>query len=256
MSDVLVLCYHAVSPTWAAPLSVTEDALERQLSRLVAHGWRGATFSQAMLDTPGDRTLVVTFDDAFASVRERAEPILTHLGLPATVFAPTAFMGRRQPLLWDGLERWLPTGSAHELTSMDWSDLSALAQQGWEIASHTHTHPHLTTLDDRAARDELERSREECQATLRQPCRAIAYPYGEADDRIGALAQQAGYQVGARLSRSLARSGPYSSPRIGVYHRDSNWRFRMKMSGLTRAVRASRLCAPAGTTPAGELRWR
>ena len=29
MSDLLVLCYHAVSPRWQADLSITPEALER-----------------------------------------------------------------------------------------------------------------------------------------------------------------------------------------------------------------------------------
>ena len=31
MSDVLVLCYHAVNPSWPAPMSIAPDAFERQL---------------------------------------------------------------------------------------------------------------------------------------------------------------------------------------------------------------------------------
>ena len=43
MPNILVLCYHAVSPSWRADLSVTPDRLERQLHRLLSHGYRGAT---------------------------------------------------------------------------------------------------------------------------------------------------------------------------------------------------------------------
>ncbi len=82
-----MLCYHAVSPHLDGELSVTPDALERQLSLLISRGWLGATFTEAVLE-PAHRTLAVTFDDAFASVRSLAEPILSTLGIPATVFAP------------------------------------------------------------------------------------------------------------------------------------------------------------------------
>ena len=44
MGDPLVLCYHAVSERWPAPLSVTPDAFERQLRRLSRGGFRGVTF--------------------------------------------------------------------------------------------------------------------------------------------------------------------------------------------------------------------
>jgi len=133
MADVLVLCYHAVSATWNATFSVTPDALERQLSGLVGAGWRGASFTDAVLAPPADKTLSVTFDDGFASVIEVAEPILTQLGLPGTVFAPTAFMPERQQLRWDGIEAWLGTPYEDELCCMSWDDLGQLADRGWEI---------------------------------------------------------------------------------------------------------------------------
>ena len=53
MSDVLVLCYHAVSPRWPADLSVTPEAFERQLQLLVGRGYRGATFHDAVT-SPAD----------------------------------------------------------------------------------------------------------------------------------------------------------------------------------------------------------
>jgi peptidoglycan/xylan/chitin deacetylase (PgdA/CDA1 family) len=235
MPDVLCLCYHAVSPDWPAPLAVTPAALERQLSWLVRRGWVGATFTQAILDPPAPRTLAVTFDDAFASVIVHGLPILSDLGLPATVFAPTAFMSVRQRLEWDGIAHWK---DAHELTSMDWNDLGALADRGWEIGSHTRTHPRLTALDDRALAEELEASRSACEAALGAPCRSLAYPYGDTDARVARAARAAGYLAGACLSRNLRAAGPHLAPRVGVYGADVPLRFTLKVNPATRRVRA------------------
>src|SRR5215212_4687937 len=91
MSDVLVLCYHAVSEHWPADLAVFPDRLDVQLRYLVARGYRGATFTTAVVDRPYRRTLAVTFDDAYASVLELGFPILERLGLPGTVYVPTSF---------------------------------------------------------------------------------------------------------------------------------------------------------------------
>jgi peptidoglycan/xylan/chitin deacetylase (PgdA/CDA1 family) len=239
--DVLVLCYHAVSPTWNATFSVTPDTLERQLSRLVRAGWRGASFTDAVLAPPAAKTLAVTFDDAFASVSEMAEPILTRLGLPGTVFAPTEFMSRRQALRWQGIEGWLGTTHEPELRCMNWDDLGRLADIGWEIGSHTRSHPHLPALTDDQLRDELRGSFEQCSTNLGRPCRSIAYPYGDVDVRVATLAREVGYQTGACLAHSLVHLGPHRWPRVGVWHNDSDLRFRLKISPLTRAARVSRL---------------
>jgi peptidoglycan/xylan/chitin deacetylase (PgdA/CDA1 family) len=179
----------------------------------------------------------VTFDDAFASVIELALPVLAALGIPGTVFAPTAFMSSRQPMSWPGIERWANTSDAHELTSMCWDDLGVLADHGWEIGSHTRTHPRLTELDDERLVAELAGSRSEFSEELGRECTAIAYPYGDVDDRVALRARQTGYRAGGALGRSLRRSDPHREPRIGIYNIDSGWRFRLKMAAPSRRMR-------------------
>lgn len=241
VSEVLVLGYHAVSPTWDAPLSITPDALASQLEILVKRGFKGATFTEAVLDPPHPRTLAVTFDDGFLSVLERAAPILNRFGWPGTIFVPTAFMETRQPLLWEGVGHWADTPFADELQGMCWGDLLSLVEQGWEVGSHTCTHPRLTQLDHQGAYDELAESRTECERRLHRTCTAAAYPYGAVDERVAEAARQAGYLAAARLTSDLTPRGPLRWPRVGVYHKDASWRFRLKANISTRRLRATSL---------------
>lgn len=241
MAEVLVLCYHAISPTWEAPLSLTPELFERQVTTLVRRGWHATTFRNAVHEPPAPKTLAVTFDDAFASVYEQAYPILAALGLPATVFAPTSFMSERQPLQWNGIDHWLQTTSARELCGMSWEDLGRLYEAGWEVGSHTRTHPRLTSLDDGAMREELAESRREIAANLSAACETVAYPYGDVDERVADAAQSAGYLAGAALASGLRARGPQRWPRVGIYSGDQMWRFRLKISRGTRRLRASRL---------------
>ena len=168
-SRVLVLCYHAVSDEWPAALSVTSAALRGQLERLLRKGWTPSTFTDAVARASGDRTLAVTFDDAFASVGSLAAPILADLGVPATVFVPTDWPGAR--MRWPGIDHWAATPHAHELQAMTWDELRALAADGWEIASHTCSHPRLSGLDDDAIHRELTTSRAVCEREIGRPCR-------------------------------------------------------------------------------------
>lgn len=241
VTDVLVLCYHAVSPTWGATLSVTPEALEAQLAKLLRAGWRGTTFREAVLNPPWTRTLAVTFDDAFLSVLNLARLILSRLGLPGTVFVPTAFASQRQRLRWSGIEQWLETRDAPELDCMSWNDLATLVDEGWEVASHSRSHPRLTGLDDHALRFELEESRRECAECLGVPCDTLAYPYGDADDRVAEFARAAGYTAAATLSSSLRNAGAHLWPRVGIYHDDPMWRFRLKVNPTIRRLRAHRM---------------
>jgi peptidoglycan/xylan/chitin deacetylase (PgdA/CDA1 family) len=239
VSDVLVLCYHAVSPRFPAPLSVTPDAFERQLRLLLDRGYRGVTFAEAV-SSPAGKTMAVTFDDAYLSVLELGKPILDRLGLPATVFVPTDYPGREGPMAWPGIDQWLGGPHEAELRPMSWEQIGGLADAGWEIGSHTCSHPHLTELGAAALEREMAESKAECERRLGRPCSTIAYPYGDYDGRVAAAAGRAGYAAACTLPARFHAARPLEWPRVGVYHDDDDRRFRMKVSPLVRRARASR----------------
>jgi len=240
VSDVVVLCYHAVADDWAADLCVTPDRLEAQLQLLVDRGYRGATFREAVLAPPASRTVAVTFDDAFRSVIQRAFPVLERLRLPGTVFAVTGVVGQPPPMSWPGIDRWIGGPHEPELECMSWDELGRLADSGWEIGSHTHSHPRLTTLDDQTLDEELVTSREVCAKRLGRTCASLGYPYGDHDPRVIVAARRAGYEAAGTLPGPLHPPEPLRWPRVGVYHRDDARRFRAKVSPLVRGLRASR----------------
>jgi len=239
--DVVVLCYHAVSDQWPSALAVTTKALEAQLRVLVRRGYRGATFADAVLDPPYSKTIAVTFDDAFLSAFELGFPVLSELGLPGTVFVPTSFPDRDEPMVWPGIDEWRDGPYASELRPMSWNQLATLATAGWEVGSHTRTHPRLTTLAADDLAEELRDSRIRCADVLGRPCRTIAYPYGDVDQRVVASAADAGYEAGAALPIRFDSNDPLCWPRVGVYRADSLLRYRVKVSRVARRVRASGL---------------
>jgi peptidoglycan/xylan/chitin deacetylase (PgdA/CDA1 family) len=256
MTDVIVLCYHALSPTWEAALSTTPERFERQIALLLGRGYRGVTFTEAVLGSsargapdrssahPGgsssrDRSLAVTFDDAYLSVFELARPILERLGLVATVFVPTDPIETGALLSWPGTDRWLGGPHERELTPMSWEQLRQLAAAGWEIGSHTGSHPYLTQVEDGALADELARSKAACERHLDRPCTSLAYPYGDVDARVAAAAARAGYGAAASLPRRLDSHRALEWPRIGVYWADDDLRFRLKVSPVVRRLRRS-----------------
>ena len=179
---------------------------------------------------------MVTFDDAYRSVFRHAAPVLERLGLTGTVFVPTAFAGREAPMAWQGIDEWLDTPHRDELVPMSWIELETLAGQGWEIASHTCTHPHLTRLEDRELATELTVSRAALEDRLGRPCRTIAYPYGDQDRRVRAAARDAGYLGGATLDRSMALGDELAWPRVGLYENDHGMRFALKVSHTVHGV--------------------
>jgi peptidoglycan/xylan/chitin deacetylase (PgdA/CDA1 family) len=194
-SRPLVLCYHAVSPTWRHRLCIEPELLERQV-RALSRFWK----------------VHATFDDAFRSAAT-VFPALRQLGVTVQIFVCTGFARHGAPLKIAELQGDDP----RELATMTWAELRGHADRGIAIGSHTVSHAHLTRLSDVELRDELQDSKDELESELLRPCSELAYPYGEQDARVRAAARAAGY------SRAYALRGPkgdpYSSPRVDLYRR-------------------------------------
>jgi peptidoglycan/xylan/chitin deacetylase (PgdA/CDA1 family) len=235
----LVLCYHAVSPDWTAPLAVTPDALGEQLELLHSRGYRGVTFGELVRGNGAGKTVAVTFDDAYRSVFELARPILDRVGFRGSIYAVTGQIGREDPMSWPGIDRWVGTSHERELVPMSWQQLGELRADGWEVGSHTYSHPRLTTIPDDELQTELARSRSMLEQELGEPCTTIAYPYGDLDERVMHATATAGYEAAGALPIRLGPRDSLAWPRIGIYHADTPSRFRLKVSPTIRRVRAT-----------------
>jgi peptidoglycan/xylan/chitin deacetylase (PgdA/CDA1 family) len=241
MNDVLVVCYHAVSDDWPAGFAVPADQIERHVGSLLQRGYVGATFHDAVTVPPAPRTVAVTFDDAYRSVYNNARPVLESLGIPASVFVPTALVGSERPMAWPGTDQWLGSSYADELTPMSWDELGELGELGWELGSHTRTHPRLPTLPAEALHEELEGSRSDLEERTGTRCASIAYPYGDVDESVVAASRTAGFTAGGALAGRVRKPGPMLFPRVGIYGKDGSTRFRVKASPAVRRLRASHI---------------
>lgn len=250
--DTLVLCYHAVSDQWDSSLAVTTAGLEQQLSILTERGYRGVTFEDAVSKQSQEPRVAITFDDGYLSVFEKGKPILDRFDMPATVFLPTKFGDGGTPMSWPGIDHWLETPARDELVPFDWSIARQLVEDGWEIGSHTVSHPRLTQLSDNDLQRELQESRQKCQEAIGISCHSIAYPYGDTNARVASAARDAGYRYGATLPTDAwpRNPGPLLVSRVGVYRSDSPTVFKRKISRGMRQFRRSRIW------PAVAQTWR
>ena len=70
----------------------------------------------------------------------------------------------------------------------------SIAAAGFRIGDHTVSHPYLTRLSDAAVRQEvLDSARQITAVTGKSPLPLFRFPFGDADARTIAIANQAGY---------------------------------------------------------------
>jgi peptidoglycan/xylan/chitin deacetylase (PgdA/CDA1 family) len=236
----LVLCYHAVSDTWPNRLSVSPGAFESQLSLLLRNGYRPVDAATAV--TGEGKLLHVTFDDAFTSVRN-ALPVLERLGVPATVFACSGYADDPRPLGVPELHT-----HAEELRTMSWDELRGLEEQGVAVESHTVSHPHLPSLSDDELADELGVSKRRLEEELGRPCRFLAYPFGDCDDRVRSAARAAGYEAAFGLPGDPTGHDPFDAFRVGVWNGDSARNVAFKARPEVRSPFALRLRRALGVS--------
>ena len=115
----------------------------------------------------------LTFDDGREEQYSKFYPILNEYNLKATFYVVTERIG------WKGV--------------MGWNELKTLYKDGNEIGSHTHTHPHLTTLSNNELDFEFKKSYDVLHPFN---CCTLAYPYGEYDERVVGEARK--YYTAAR----------------------------------------------------------
>jgi peptidoglycan/xylan/chitin deacetylase (PgdA/CDA1 family) len=135
------------------------------------------------------KSVLITFDDAYESLLENAQPILKRFSAPAAVFAPTQFIGATN-LFDHGVEPLERIA--------DWNTLAALEEAGISVESHGYSHRSFSSLSLLEIQQELEFSKEAIRENLGKDSRMFAFPYGDFGvdkDEIDSALRRAGYDV-------------------------------------------------------------
>lgn len=145
----------------------------------------------------------ITFDDGYRDNARNAAPILKEFGLPASFFVSTNFIDSNVVPWWD---EKLPIRSEW----MNWDDVRALADQGFEIGAHTMNHVDLGLADTDLANREIKGSLERLERELERPVPHFTYPYGRREQITSAnleLVKQAGFVSCSSSYGGLVRPG-------------------------------------------------
>ncbi|RZU00785.1 polysaccharide deacetylase family protein [Rivibacter subsaxonicus] len=208
----------------------TPRSFEAQVRCLRERGLQGITLSEAMrLLAAADlgalqRKVVLTFDDGFRDFRTVAWPILQRAGFGATVFMPTAYIGKS-----------FVTGR----DCLDAAEIRGLVADGVEFGSHSHSHCRLYTLDELALARELRLSKSVLEDASGQAVTLFSYPYRFPEEdahftgRLREQLDRAGYRAGVTTAIGRARVGDdaWLLPRLPVNDCDDAALLGAKLDG-------------------------
>ena len=215
----VVLYYHAIKPEQRRQFARQMDDLVKR-AKTVRAGVEGPL-------REGAGHVAVTFDDGLAGLIDNALPELVFRNIPATIFIPTGYLGRRPQ--WE-----VDIGSAEDSEPVMTADqLRQLPPDLVSIGSHTRTHPRLTLLSQGEALAELCESRRELEEILERDIKLFSFPYGEYNQNLVEAARGAGYERLFTIMPVVAFSEPKEFVTGRVRAAPSDWRleFRLKIMG-------------------------
>lgn len=203
---VPILMYHVIGePAGDVPypdlyLSVVD--FREQVDWLQGNSYTPVTLIQVQDSWFGDGTLppkpiVLSFDDGYLGQYLYAMPILREKG-------------------WAGLLNLKAEGS--DLSS---KQASKMVDAGWEIASHTITHPDLTVISPDQMKEELVQSKRILERDLQIEIVNFCYPAGQYDQQAADAVKAAGYRGATTVDSGLAkRSEPFELKRLRILQGD------------------------------------
>ena len=266
-----ILCYHNVVPdeacaTGAAGIHMSRTTFARQMRWLADH-YDVLPLREAIARLERGDSLrsvaVIAFDDGYNGVFEHAVPVLTSLGISATVFVVAEAAGRSTGFWWDQpdvvkaidperREAWLtdlrgdeqaivgavaghrrhPLPHSHQPAS--WRTIRAALADGIDIGVHSATHRSLPTVNDVELDREVVGSREIVDRELGIRADLFAYPYGRCDARVAARVRVAGYRAALGLEAGVIdrHADPWCLRRINIPAGISDAAFEAWTAGL------------------------
>jgi peptidoglycan/xylan/chitin deacetylase (PgdA/CDA1 family) len=200
--QIPILVYHDLgTPPASEPypgLYVSDGDFEAEMTWLHSDGSQAITLDEMMNGffhhgrLPA-KPIVITFDNGY---------------IPQATFAP-AVMARYG---WPGVLNEITVGHLSN------ARLAGLVKKGWEIDSHSLTHPDLTQVSASELTAQVVQSRQFLRHALHVPVNSFCYPSNEYDAAVVAAVKAAGYTNAVTENPGFATpsTDPFLLPRFEI----------------------------------------
>ena len=198
---VPILVYHELgNPPPGAPfpgLYVSDSDFAAEMAWLYANGYQAVTLDEVMSawyhgGTLPRKPIVITFDNGYPPQITEAPDVMSRYGWP---------------------------GVLNEITEnhLDPEQIRSVLRIGWEVDSHSLTHPDLTELDSSELWAQVYGSREYLRKTFHIPVDSFCYPSSDYNAAVIAAVEKAGYTNAVTENAGYATSAePYVLPRFEI----------------------------------------
>jgi peptidoglycan/xylan/chitin deacetylase (PgdA/CDA1 family) len=198
---VPILVYHALGPAPAgAPfpgLYVSYGDFKSEMAWLHSHGYQAVTLDEVMRawyhrGTLPAKPIVVTFDNGYPAQVKFAPHVMARYG-------------------WPGVLNEITENHLHP------RQIWPIIHRGWEVDSHSLTHPNLTTAAPTELWAQVHASRVYLHKTFHIPSNSFCYPSSRYDAAVIAAVKRAGYTNAVTEGDAYATSAdPYLLPRFEI----------------------------------------
>jgi peptidoglycan/xylan/chitin deacetylase (PgdA/CDA1 family) len=216
INAAVILQYHHVSESSPSSTSITPQQFALHLQYLHDEKFAVVPLSQLISaiqkqQVLHDKTVAITFDDAYLDNLINAKPLLDKFDFPFTIFVNPGIINRNQNI--------------KKSQYLSWQQLKALAEEGVIIANHGFEHNSLLRIPDDVSQTQwlnqqtslLLKAETIIKQQTGQSWRYFAYPYGEYDLAVQAWVQENNFVAFSQQSGAINLSTDLTSiPRFPV----------------------------------------
>ncbi|HMK44511.1 MAG TPA: polysaccharide deacetylase family protein [Dissulfurispiraceae bacterium] len=184
-----VLLYHDISGHNMDAYCILASDFAAQMEWLYEHGVRAVSLRDIEAGTVPDRSIVITFDDGYASFLEYAYPLFQMYGFKATVNIIGRYVGA-----------YLPFRDNDNRPMLSWDEYRYLSTGGLiDFGCHTqdlHVFQHrgAAGVPDEVVQNDLRTFQRIMKQELGKPSDILAWPYGSYTERTVAIAREEGFR--------------------------------------------------------------
>ncbi|WP_057829994.1 polysaccharide deacetylase family protein [Colwellia sp. TT2012] len=184
----VILQYHHVSDSTPASTSISPKQFEVHLQYLKDNNFKVLPLSELIESIKNqqalpDKSVAITFDDAYIDVLTQAKPLLDKFAFPYTIYVNPGIINRHE--------------NNKASPYLSWIQLKSLSDEGVIIANHGYEHDSMLRLTEGVTQAQwlsqqtklLLKAETIIEENTGQSWRYFAYPYGEYDVAVQAWAK-------------------------------------------------------------------